>query len=119
MTVYVDRAKLLSLLGASVRTTRGGRPLTRLNADLVKERMPSAQRARLVCSMSGGDESHTVTSWFVPGIGQAQLILDRVKLGKAIAEAEPWSPPRPTRAESLARLKRMRAASVEQLGLFG
>lgn len=88
MTITVERGKLLSLLNGSVRTTWENRPLTHLTGDLIKARMKVKDRATLVGSMSGGDESHTVTAWEVPGIGRATLIIKRETLA-ALA------PPRP------------------------
>lgn len=131
MDVWVERTRLAQLIGRqdTVRRTFSGKLLTDLSADLVKARMPDGTRARFLGTMSGGDHSHAVSSWAIPGIGRRTITVDRVTLAGIIEHAEPWEPPVPPevadrRAAALARLRDRRglaAPEVEptQASLFG
>jgi hypothetical protein len=129
MDVWVERTRLAQLIGRqdTVRRSFSGKPLTDLTADLVKARMPDGTRARFLGTMSGGDHSHAVSSWAIPGIGRRTVTVDRVTLSTVLAQAEPWSPPPPPdvrarQAAALARLRSLRPAppgEADQLSLLG
>lgn len=107
--IAVDRRAFLAVLGKAAKPQAGySLPLTRFTADAVRTSMPAAGRAVFVQSMSGGDDQHTATDWWVPGIGRGTLVLGRQALATVLAEGEPWES---ARAQPMAEL--------EQLGLFG
>lgn len=123
MDVYVDRKKLDGLAKGAIHRTRQGRLLTDLTHELIYARMPEGSRARLLGTVSGGDDSHTISRWAIPGIGRRELLVDRAKLGQIIASAEPWSPPPPPdvaarQALGRQRLRELRGIGTEQMALL-
>lgn len=129
MDVWVERTRLAQLIGRqdTVRRSYSGKLLTDLTADRIKARMPDGLRARFLGTMSGGDHSHSVSSWFIPGIGLRTITVDSATLSTVIAQAEPWSPPPPPdvadrQAEARARLRALRPqapGAADQLSLLG
>lgn len=126
MDVWVTRKRMDGLIEGSAKAY-GSRPFSTLSHDQLYDRMPEKLRAKLLGTISGGDDEWSVSLWAVPGIGRRQLIVKRSTLGKVIREAEPWTPPAPPevvdrRAAALAALRAARGiplAEPEQASLFG
>lgn len=126
MDVYVDRRKMDGLIQGAVKRTTSGRLLTTLTHDLLYAYMPEGHRAKLIGTMSGGDDETTCSVWVIPGIGRRQLIVKRSKLAEVIRQAEPWSPPPPPdvaarQAEARQRLRALRPQApgkADQLSLI-
>lgn len=116
MDVYVDRGKMDGLITGAVKRTGSGRLLTTLTHDLLYARMPEGTRARLLGTMSGGDDQTTCSRWLIPGIGRRELLVDRAKLSKLIASAEPWSPPPPPEEAARRALARERLRQLRGIG---
>jgi hypothetical protein len=119
MDVYVDRKKMDGLVKGAVRRTRSGRLLTDLTHELLYARMPEGSRARLLGTVSGGDDVHACSVWAIPGIGRRQLYVDRAKLGATIRTAEPWSPPPPPELAARQAAARLELARRRGVGLGG
>lgn len=123
MKVFVTRQRLDGLLKGAIKHSRSRRPLTDLTHDRLYDRMPANQRALLLGTISGGDETHSVSRWLIPGIGRRELIVARDVLAKVIQEAEPWAPPPPPelaarQSAARARLAQRRGLGADQLSLL-
>lgn len=117
MKTWVTRTRLAQLIGRddTVRRSTSGRWLTDLTAESIKARMPADQRALLVGTMSGGDDSLACSTWLIPGIGRRTVTVNRDALCSIISKAEPWSPPVPPEVEARRILARDRLRSLRQL----
>lgn len=63
---------------------------------LTFDQVPAGAQAVSLGTISGGDEHHSVSVWWIPGVGRRELTVDRVKLAKVLADAVPWQPPERT-----------------------
>lgn len=86
----IDRRRLAALVKGAVHRSGSGRLLTDLvprnGRNPVLERMPPEGRCVLLGVMAG-DEQHSVTSWWIPGIGRRELIVKRSTLADLVAAA--------------------------------